>query len=58
MNFTPESALPFLSPALLHNRIVAETWNCELVGWNAPPSETLPLFSYLIFDLYLFILSR
>lgn len=50
MNFTPESVIPFLFPAVLHNRIVAESWNCELVGWNAPPSESLPLFvtQYLV----------
>lgn len=37
--FDPNVALPFLAAAILRNRIVPDATNCELVGWNIPPSE-------------------
>lgn len=37
--FEPNNPLPFLAAAPFSTRIVPETTNCELVGWNAPPSE-------------------
>lgn len=37
--FEPNNAMPFLNAAMINTRIVPETTNCELVGWNAPPSE-------------------
>lgn len=39
--FEVNNPLPFLAAAVLNNRIIPDTRTCELVGWNAPPGNTV-----------------